>query len=38
MADSQNLAARLIRNVNDAALRHAALDPKYECSHSRIAE
>jgi uncharacterized cupin superfamily protein len=38
MADSQDLAARLIRNIDGAALRHAALEPKYECSHSRITE
>lgn len=38
MPNPADLASRLIRNVNEVELRHAALDPKYECSHVRITE
>ncbi len=38
MTDLTNLAARLIRNVNEVELRHASLEPKYECSHARLTE
>jgi uncharacterized cupin superfamily protein len=33
-----SLSARLIRNFNEVALNHAALEPKYECSHARLSE
>ena len=38
MPNTVDLAARLIRNVNELELRHAALEPKYECSHARLTE
>ena len=33
-----SLATRLIRNLNEVALHHAALEPKYECSHARLSQ
>ncbi|QJR13527.1 cupin domain-containing protein [Usitatibacter palustris] len=38
MPSPADLASRLIRNVNEVELRHAGLEPKYECSHARITE
>lgn len=38
MPNAADLTARLIRNVNEIGLRHAALEPKYECSHARLTE
>ncbi len=38
MPNPADLVARLIRNVNEVHLRHAALEPKYECSHARLTE
>jgi len=38
MSDASDLATRLIRNVNEVSLRHAVLEPKYECRHSRLTE
>ena len=38
MPNPSDLAARLIRNVNEVELRHSALEPKYECSHARLTE
>ncbi|RZU02546.1 cupin domain-containing protein [Rivibacter subsaxonicus] len=33
-----SLYSRLIRNFNEVPLNHAALEPKYECSHARLSE
>ena len=33
-----SLSSRLIRNFNEVPLNHAALAPKYECSHTRLSE
>ena len=38
MPNPASLAARLIRNFNEVELRHAELEPKYECSHARLTE
>jgi uncharacterized cupin superfamily protein len=38
MLNPTELAHRLIRNFNDIKLRHASLEPKYECSHARLTE
>jgi uncharacterized cupin superfamily protein len=38
MPNPDDLAARLIRNVNEVDLRHSSLEPKYECSHARLTE
>jgi uncharacterized cupin superfamily protein len=38
MPNPTDLASRLIRNVNEAELRHSSLEPKYECSHVRLTE
>lgn len=31
-----SLSSRLIRNLNEAPLNRAALEPKYDCSHARL--
>jgi uncharacterized cupin superfamily protein len=38
MPNPTDLAARLIRNVNEVNLRHSSLEPKYECSHARLTD
>ena len=32
------LSSRLIRNYNEVPLKHASLEPKYECSHARLSD